>query len=58
MIGVGIRGGDAAEKRDALLAEGIVVNAPGPDTIRLLPPLTISEAELDEGIDLLARALG
>jgi acetylornithine/N-succinyldiaminopimelate aminotransferase len=58
MIGVGVSGGDAASRRDALLAEGIVVNAPDADTIRLLPPLTISEAELDEGVDLLARALG
>ena len=58
MIGIGLAAGtDAAEIRDALLADGLVVNAPGPDTIRLLPPLTVSEAEVDEGLGKLSAAL-
>ncbi len=44
--------------RRALLGERLIVNATGPTTIRLLPPLTVSEAEIDEGLARLERALG
>lgn len=37
---------------------GLLVVSAGPDVVRLVPPLTITEAELDQGVDLLARALG
>lgn len=57
MIGVGLTGSDSAERRDALLADGMVVNAPNPETIRLLPPLTLSEDELDEAARKLEGAL-
>jgi acetylornithine/succinyldiaminopimelate/putrescine aminotransferase len=43
--------------RRALLRERIVVNATGPSTMRLLPPLTIGEAEVDEALARLAAAL-
>jgi acetylornithine/N-succinyldiaminopimelate aminotransferase len=43
--------------RRALLEQRLVLNATGPSTLRLLPPLTISEAELDEALVRLARAL-
>ena len=39
----------------ALLEERLVVNATGPDTIRLLPPLTVEDAEIDEAVERLAR---
>ena len=41
----------------ALREERLVLNATGPTTLRLLPPLTITDAELDEGIARLARLL-
>ena len=41
----------------ALLDQRLVVNATGPTTLRLLPPLTIGEAEVDEAIERLAAAL-
>jgi acetylornithine/N-succinyldiaminopimelate aminotransferase len=41
----------------ALLEQRVVVNATGPTTVRLLAPLTISAAEIDEGLARLARAL-
>ena len=44
--------------RRALLDEQLVINATGPTTIRLLPPLTVSEAEIDEALARLARAMG
>ena len=58
MLGVGLPGGDAAELRDELLKLGLVVNAPDPSTIRLLPPLVLGEPEVDEGLELLRRVLG
>jgi acetylornithine/N-succinyldiaminopimelate aminotransferase len=36
--------------RSALLEERLVLNATGPDTVRLLPPLTVSEDEIDEAV--------
>jgi acetylornithine/N-succinyldiaminopimelate aminotransferase len=58
MIGIGLGDGlDSAELRDRLLADGMVVNAPDPSTIRLLPPLVIGDAELDEALEKLGRAL-
>jgi acetylornithine/N-succinyldiaminopimelate aminotransferase len=44
--------------RRLLLEQRLVVNATGPGTIRLLPPLTVSEAELDDGLERLGAALG
>jgi acetylornithine/N-succinyldiaminopimelate aminotransferase len=41
----------------ALLERRLVVNATGPTTVRLLPPLIISAAEVDEGLARLAAAL-
>jgi predicted acetylornithine/succinylornithine family transaminase len=43
--------------RRALLEQRLVVNATGPSTLRLLPPLIISESEIDEGLTRLGRAL-
>jgi acetylornithine/N-succinyldiaminopimelate aminotransferase len=36
--------------RRALLDERLVLNATGPDTVRLLPPLTVSDDEIDEAV--------
>jgi acetylornithine/N-succinyldiaminopimelate aminotransferase len=41
----------------ALTEEHLVLNATGPDTLRLLPPLTIDKEDLDDGIERLGRAL-
>ena len=42
--------------RRALLEQRLVVNATGPSTVRLLPPLTLSPAELEDGLERI-RAL-
>jgi acetylornithine/N-succinyldiaminopimelate aminotransferase len=39
-----------ALSRRLLLEERLVTNATGPDTIRLLPPLTVSDGEIDEAV--------
>ncbi len=44
--------------RRALLEQRLVVNATGPATVRLLPPLILTEEEADEGLERLGAALG
>jgi acetylornithine aminotransferase/acetylornithine/N-succinyldiaminopimelate aminotransferase len=44
--------------RRALAEQRLVLNATGPSTLRLLPPLTIGPAEVQEGLERLAGALG
>jgi acetylornithine/N-succinyldiaminopimelate aminotransferase len=41
--------------RRALLEERLVLNATGPDTVRLLPPLTVSDDEIDKALERLGR---
>jgi acetylornithine/N-succinyldiaminopimelate aminotransferase len=43
--------------RRALLEQRLVVHATGPETIRMLPPLTVSEEEIDEAVRRLGAAL-
>ena len=43
--------------RRALLEQRLIVNATGPTTVRLLPPLTIAQADADEGVRRLEAAL-
>jgi acetylornithine/succinyldiaminopimelate/putrescine aminotransferase len=51
--------GDApALARRALLDQRLVVNATGPGTIRLLPPLTVCDDEIDEALRRLRALLG
>jgi acetylornithine/N-succinyldiaminopimelate aminotransferase len=44
--------------RRLLLEHRLVVNATGPDTIRLLPPLTVSDDEIDEAVARIGAAGG
>jgi acetylornithine/succinyldiaminopimelate/putrescine aminotransferase len=44
--------------RRALLEQRLVVNATGPDTVRLLPPLTVGAEEIDEAVGRLKAVLG
>jgi acetylornithine/N-succinyldiaminopimelate aminotransferase len=58
MLGVGLdQGLDAQELGADLLQRGLIVNVPEPGTIRLLPPLTISDEDAEKGVSLLAEAL-
>lgn len=43
--------------RRALLEQRLVVNATGPATVRLLPPLVVGEGEVEEGLKRLREAL-
>ena len=58
MLGVGLdRGVDASVLGGDLLDHGLVVNVPEPGTIRLLPPLTVAEDELDLAVGRFRVAL-
>ena len=48
---------DAATLRDDLLGRGLIVNAPRPDTIRLLPPFVVTDGQIDSAIELIEGAL-
>jgi acetylornithine/N-succinyldiaminopimelate aminotransferase len=43
--------------RGLLLEQRLVVHATGPETIRMLPPLTVSEQEVDEAVRRLGAVL-
>lgn len=55
--GVALSGEHAPAVEAAARARGLLVNAVRSDTIRLAPPLTLTEAEVDEAVPLLADAL-
>jgi acetylornithine/N-succinyldiaminopimelate aminotransferase len=44
--------------RRALLEQRLVLNATGPDTVRLLPPLTVSDEEIEEAVERIGSLLG
>ena len=48
--------GDAPDiARRALLDQRLIINATGPRTLRFVPPLIVSESEIDEALGRLAR---
>ena len=58
MIGADIKEGTKAldiEKK--LLAEGLTTSTAGANTLRIVPPLNISDAEIDEGLAILKKVL-
>ncbi|MFN8152573.1 MAG: acetylornithine/succinylornithine family transaminase [Solirubrobacterales bacterium] len=58
MLGIALAEGvDSREVAAAALAFGLVVNAPNPETIRLLPPLVVTADEVATGVAALRDAL-
>jgi acetylornithine/succinyldiaminopimelate/putrescine aminotransferase len=58
MVAFDVEGGGAPDLvRRALLEERLVVNATGPQTIRLLPPLVVEQPDLDDAVERLRRVL-
>jgi acetylornithine/N-succinyldiaminopimelate aminotransferase len=50
-------GRDAKAIVAACLAEGLVVNAVTPTALRFAPPLTVSDAEIDDAVSILTKVL-
>jgi acetylornithine/succinyldiaminopimelate/putrescine aminotransferase len=58
MVGVGLEDGiDAARVGADLLERGLVVNVPGPDTLRLLPPLVVDDSQIERAVGLIGESL-
>jgi acetylornithine/N-succinyldiaminopimelate aminotransferase len=59
MIGLDLAGGRSAPEvaRRALLEQRLVLNAPGPATLRLEPPLIVTEGEIDQALERLGELL-
>jgi acetylornithine/N-succinyldiaminopimelate aminotransferase len=57
MVAAEVAGPAPALVREALAGEALVVNATGPSTIRMLPPLTVSPEEIHEALARLGRVL-
>jgi acetylornithine/N-succinyldiaminopimelate aminotransferase len=58
MVGFDLLEADATElARRALLEQRLVVNATGPRTLRMLPPLVVTEAEIDDALGRVAALL-
>ncbi len=58
MVGFDLEQGDAPGfVEHALSEQQLLLSATGPSTVRLLPPLTIDDAEMAEGITRIATAL-
>jgi acetylornithine/N-succinyldiaminopimelate aminotransferase len=56
MVGFDLPDAQAVARR-ALLEQRLVVHATGPETIRMLPPLTVSDDEIDAAVSRLGAAL-
>ncbi len=56
MIGIQVEG-EAKEAIERLRKNGLLTLPAGPDVIRLLPPLTVTEAELEEALTILEQSL-
>jgi acetylornithine/succinyldiaminopimelate/putrescine aminotransferase len=58
LLGVAVAPGRATEVLAAGLRRGLVVNAPRLDTIRMAPPLLVSDEEIDDALAIFADAMG
>ena len=58
MLGVELAEGiDAKAIYTDLLGLGLIVNAVTPTTLRLVPPITVTDDEIDEAVAMIAASL-
>jgi len=57
LIGVGLHRPVAAAISAAALERGLIVNAPNEASLRIAPPLIVSDAEIDEFLSILAQSM-
>ncbi len=57
MLGIALAQPNAKAIQTAALSAGLVVNAIGDETVRLLPPLTINRSDVDEAVEILKKVM-
>ncbi|PYY31809.1 MULTISPECIES: acetylornithine transaminase [unclassified Curtobacterium] len=57
LIGVGLRQPVAAAVSAAALDRGLIINAPNESSLRIAPPLIVSDDEIDEFLAILAQSM-
>ncbi len=57
LIGVGLAAPVAAAVNAAALERGLIINAPNESSLRIAPPLIVSDAEIDEFVSILGQSL-
>jgi acetylornithine/N-succinyldiaminopimelate aminotransferase len=57
LLALALTRGDAGKIAEGALDRGLLINAPRPDTLRFMPALTVTRAEVDEMIERLAPCL-
>ncbi len=57
LLAVGLARDISADVVEACRQRGLLVNNPRPNTIRLMPPLTISDEEIERACDMLEEAI-
>ena len=58
MLGVVLKHENAAAVETKARELGLIINAPSANVLRIVPPLVITDSELQAGIELLTQALG
>jgi len=57
LLALALRHGDANKVVEAAFEQGLLINAPRPDTLRFMPALTVTRDEVDEMLKLLEPCL-
>jgi acetylornithine/N-succinyldiaminopimelate aminotransferase len=57
LLALALNGVDAAKVADTALERGLLINAPRPDSLRFMPALTVTRAEVDRMVGLLEGCL-
>jgi acetylornithine/N-succinyldiaminopimelate aminotransferase len=57
LLAAELDGADAKEINNALLERGLIANAVTPTAVRFAPPLTVSDEEIDEAVEIVAEVL-
>jgi 4-aminobutyrate aminotransferase-like enzyme len=57
MLALGLRRPVARQVLAGCLEAGLIVNAVGDDTIRMLPPLVITEGDVDTAVEILGKVM-
>jgi predicted acetylornithine/succinylornithine family transaminase len=57
MVGVDLNEDKAPQLVEKALGEGMILNATGPNTVRMVPPLIVGKAEIEEATTLFDKAV-